>query len=377
LAAQKRDYYDVLGLDRDCKVGEIKQAYRSLARKYHPDVNNGNPEAEEKFKEISEAYAVLSNEDKRIQYDRFGFSNNLFKDFDYESVFSEFGFGDIFNMFFGNGFGSSFSSTGRRQKRGSDISIVSEINFKESAFGIKKEIEYRVNEICEKCNGRGSEREDGKAKCSVCGGTGQIREARQTFIGNIITTSTCRNCGGTGEIIKNPCKKCGGNGYYKHKKKIKVNIPAGIHNGDQLRVRDKGNSIGAGSIKGDLLITIKVKAHPVFKRDGDNVISDIDISFAQAALGCKLELDTLDGREEVIIRPGTQPGEKIVLRSRGVVELNGYRRGDYIINVNVKIPTRLDNEEINLLKRYAEGREEAVGDGTSSFFSSIKNAFKR
>ena len=379
MVSGRRDYYEVLGVSRDCSLDELKKAYRRLAHKYHPDVNNGDPNAEEKFKEISEAYAVLSNEEKRRQYDQFGFSRNLFKDFDFSSAFSEFGFGDIFDMFFGDSFGGGFSTRqrSRRQSRGSDVDIDIECSFKEAAFGVKKEVEYLVNDICEACSGRGSADEDGIVTCSVCGGTGQVRNTRQTFIGSIITTSTCKNCQGTGKVIKNPCKKCGGNGFYRKKKKVKVNIPAGIHDMDRLRVRDKGNYGGIDSINGDLFITIRVKPHPAFRRDGDNVISSVDISFAQAALGCRLQLETLDGVEEVIIKPGTQPGTKIILKSRGIVHLNGYRRGDHIVNVNVKIPTKLTQEEIDLLRRFAEGREEAIGDGNHSFFSNLKDAFKK
>lgn len=352
MTANKRDYYSVLGLSRDCTQDDIKREYRKLAHKYHPDVNNGNPEAEEKFKEISEAYAVLSNEEKRSQYDRFGFSRSLFEDFDFSSIFSEFGFGNIFDTLFGR----------RTEKRGSDLSAVVEISFKQSAYGAKKELEYRVDDICEVCHGKGSISAGGIVNCSQCGGTGKVRTARQTFIGNIITTSSCRNCQGRGVIIKDPCKKCRGKGHYIRKKKIKIDIPAGISNGDRLRVSGKGNSIGSDSIKGDLYITVKVIPHPGFKRDGNNILSNVEISFAQAALGCRLEVDTLDGKEEIKIKPGTQPNDKIILKSMGIVQLNGFRRGDQIVNIDVKIPKRLTGEERELLKEYAKNRKEVIGN---------------
>lgn len=375
----KRDYYEVLGLSRDCTLTDIKREYRNLARKYHPDVNNGDPNAEEKFKKISEAYAVLSNEDKRRQYDQFGFSRSLFEDFDFGSVFSEFDFGDIFDRFFGAGFGSPFSTRqrSRRKERGSDISVEMKISFKESAYGVKKEIEYNADAICEVCEGKGSAADDGIITCRECGGTGKVRTARQTLIGNIITTSTCMDCGGTGKIIKDPCKKCRGRGYHSRKKKVKLDIPAGIHDGDSLRVSGKGNSLGKGSINGDLFVTVRVMSYPGFKRDGNDVLSNIEISFAQAALGCRLEVETLDGKEEINIKPGTQPKEKIILKSRGFIELNGYRRGDHIINIDVKIPAKLTKEEIILLKKYADGREEVVDSGSHGVFSNIKNAFKK
>ena len=375
----KKDYYEVLGLSRDCILTDIKREYRNLARKYHPDVNNGDPKAEEKFKEISEAYAVLSNEEKRRQYDQFGFSRNLFEDFDFGSVFSEFGFMDIFDRLFGTGFGSTFSTRQRsgRRERGSDVGVEMKISFKESAYGVKKEIEYNADDVCEVCKGKGSTADYGIITCSECSGTGKVRTARQTLIGNIITTSTCRDCGGTGKIIKDPCVKCRGKGYHRRKKKVKLDIPAGVHDGDSLRVSGKGNSLGKDSINGDLFVTIRVMSYPGFKRDGNDVLSNIEISFAQAALGCRLEVETLDGKEEINIKPGTQPKEKIILKSRGIIELNGYRRGDHIINIDVKIPAKLTKEEIILLKKYADGREEAVDSGSHGVFSNIKNAFKK
>ena len=378
MASNKRDYYEVLGVSREASSEEIKKEYRKLARQFHPDVNNGDPMAEEKFKEISEAYAVLSNDDKRRQYDNFGFNNSLFDNFDSESVFSEFGFGDILNMFFG-GFGSSGSSrtSSRRQTRGSHIETKLEISLKEAAFGIEKEVEYSCNDLCDICNGTGSEDTSGVEKCKVCNGTGQIKYTRQTFLGNMATSSPCSNCGGTGEIIKNPCKKCSGKGYYKQKKKLKVKVPAGIHNGDSIRVSGKGSSAGRGSISGDLYVVISIAPHPLFRREENNIIAGLDLSFTQAILGAKFEVETIDGKEDIVIEPGTQPNTRLVLKSRGMVELNGYRRGDHIININVKIPTKLSREEIEILKRIAESNGEVVGDGSKSFFSNLKEAFKR
>jgi len=379
LAQHKRDYYEVLGLSRDCTINDIKQAYRRLARQYHPDVNNGDPEAEEKFKEISEAYAVLSNEEKRRQYDMYGFSGNLFDGLNFDSVFSEFGFSDIFNMFFGDTFGTTFSSRqSRTQKvyKGSDAYAETTIDFKESAFGVKKEVEYFVDVICDECNGKKTKSEKGILTCSVCGGSGKVRISRSTFLGSLITTTTCQNCSGTGTIISDPCYKCKGKGYIKTKKKISVDIPAGINNNDKLRISGQGNSLGASSIPGDLILTVKVKPHPGLKRDGDNVISIVEISFAQAALGTKVDIETLDGIEELFIKPGIQPGSKITLKSKGIIPLGGGRRGDHIVFINVKIPDDLSSQEIELLKKYAELRNEFVGDGKNSFFSNFKKVFK-
>jgi molecular chaperone DnaJ len=379
LARNKRDYYEVLGVSRDCTSAEIKQAYRRLARQYHPDVNNGDPEAEEKFKEISEAYAVLCNEEKRRQYDQFGFSSSLFDGVNFDSIFSEFGFGDIFDMFFGSAFGGGFSTQTRtrRRSRGSDASAQVVIDFKEAAFGVKKEVEYSIDILCEECEGKGSKSPQGIITCQVCHGTGRVRVSRDTFLGSLITTSTCGSCNGAGTIIKDPCSKCSGKGYHRSKKKIVLDIPSGIDDGNQLRVEGKGNSKGLNSISGDFIITVKVKPHPSLKRDGDNVMSFVDISFAQAALGTKFKIETLDGEEEIVVKPGTQPGTKVLLKSRGIIPLNGSRRGDHIININVRIPTNLSNEEIMLLKQYAKVRDEIVGDGTTGIFSNLKNAFKR
>jgi molecular chaperone DnaJ len=378
LASKKRDYYEVLGVSRETSLEEIKKEYRKLARQYHPDVNNGDGASAERFKEISEAYAVLSNEDKRRQYDNFGFNNSLFDNFDSESVFSEFGFGDIFNMFFGGfGGGSSSRTSSRRQTRGSHVETKLEISLKEAAFGIEKEVEYSCSDLCEVCSGTGSEDSDGVEKCKVCNGTGQIKYTRQTILGNMVTSSPCSNCKGSGEIIKNPCRKCSGKGYYKQKKEMNVKIPAGIHNGDSIRVSGKGNSAGRGSISGDLYVVISIAPHLLFRREENNIIAGLDISFTQAILGSKFEIDTIDGKEEIVIEPGTQPNTRLILKSRGMVELNGYRRGDHIINVNVKIPTRLSREEIEILKKLAESKGEIVGDGSRSFFTNLKDAFKR
>ena len=380
MAGNKRDYYEVLGLSKECSSADIKAAYRKLARQYHPDVNNGNPESEEKFKEVSEAYAVLSNEEKRRQYDTYGFNGSLFDGINFDSVFSEFGFGDIFNMFFGGGFGSGFSSSGtraRRRQRGTDIVVETEIEFSESAFGTKKEIEYNVDVSCEKCGGTGASTIEGIVTCKECGGSGHIRVSRNTFLGSMVTTSVCGSCNGAGTIIKDPCTTCNGRGYVKSRNKLVVDIPSGINNRDQLRVSQRGNSLGSDSIPGDLIITVYVKKHPALLREGANVISTVNISFAQAALGTKLEIETLDGIEELSIKPGTQPATKIVLKSKGIVPLHSSRRGDHIVFINVKIPTDLSADEIGLLKKYAEGREEYTADGQSGIFSSIKNAFKR
>lgn len=378
MASKKRDYYEVLGVSREASLEEIKKEYRKLARQYHPDVNNGDGASAERFKAISEAYAVLSNEDKRRQYDNFGFNNSLFDNFDSESVFSEFGFGDIFNMFFGGfGGGSSSRTSSRRQTRGSHVETKLEISLKEAAFGIEKEVEYSCSDLCEVCSGTGSEDLSGVEKCKVCNGTGQIKYTRQTILGNMVTSSPCSNCHGSGEIIKNPCRKCSGKGYYKQKKKMSVKIPAGIHNGDSIRVSGKGNSAGRGSISGDLYLVISIAPHLLFKREENNIIAGLDISFTQAILGSKFEIDTIDGKEEIVIEPGTQPNTRLILKSRGMVELNGYRRGDHIINVNVKIPTRLSREEIEILKKLAESKGEIVGDGSRSFFTNLKDAFKR
>ena len=380
LAGQKRDYYEVLEVSKECSLNEIKQSYRKLARQYHPDVNNGSTEYEERFKEISEAYAVLSNEEKRRQYDTCGFNGSLFDGINFDSVFSEFGFGDIFNMFFGGGFGGGFSSSqgsSRRRTRGSDVYSEITIDFKEAAFGVKKDIEYTADVNCRHCSGTGAENEADIIKCTVCGGSGQVRTSRNTFLGSLITTSVCQNCSGKGTVIAKPCKKCGSRGYIRQKKNISVDIPSGVSSGMQLRVQQKGNSRGSASVNGDLLININVRPHPGLKRDGDNVVSVFDISFAQAALGTRLDIETLDGQEEVNVKPGTQPGTKITLKGKGIIPLSGSRRGDHIISLNVKIPADLTGEEIGLLKKYAEGREELTGDGTSGIFSNIKNAFRK
>ncbi len=271
MPGNRRDYYEVLELSKECSSSDIKQAYRKLARQYHPDVNNGDTASEEKFKEISEAYAVLSNEEKRRQYDTYGFSGSLFDGINFNSVFSEFGFGDIFDMFFGNSFGGGFSSSrGRsaRQSHGSDVSIDAVIEFKEAAFGTKKEVEYAVDVICEECDGKGSKNPSGIITCVACAGSGHVRVTRETFLGSMVTTAVCERCSGTGKVVKDPCDNCNGKGYLRGKKKMVLDIPSGVSNGDQLRVPQKGNSKGANSVPGNLLIGIRVKPHPGFTREG-------------------------------------------------------------------------------------------------------------
>ena len=379
MASRKKDYYEILGVERNCTIEEIKKSYRKLAREYHPDVNNGDSEKAEKFKEISEAYAVLSNEEKRRQYDNYGFSSSLFDNFDSESVFSEFGFGDIFNMFFGGFGGNSYSSrtSTRRRAKGSNVESRVEITLKEAAFGVEKEVNYIANVLCEECNGTGSSAAGGLEKCHVCNGTGQVRNTRQTFIGSIVTSSVCGNCNGTGQLIKEPCKKCNGKGYYKQRKTIKVKIPPGINDGDSIRIGEEGNSLGKDSMNGDLFVAVSILPEKNFKRSGNDIISNIDITFTQAILGTKIEFETLDGTEEIVIEPGTQPNTRIILKSRGMVEFNGYRRGDLILNVNVKIPTKLTKDELESLKSIAINHGEVVGDGSKSFFASFKDAFRK
>jgi len=343
-------------------VDRKKRLKKNLKTERLEKTNPACPSCGLETRKISEAYAVLSNEEKRNQYDRFGFSKNLFDGADFSDAFSEFGFGDIFETFFGSSFGGGSGSSRRKARsRGSDMGIEVEVSFKESAFGIKKEIEYEVEDICEECRGSGARKDSGIETCPQCGGMGKVRVNRQTFIGNVVTTSDCDKCNGTGKIIKNPCGRCRGQGHHSIKKKIKVDIPAGIHHGDKLRVTGRGNSLGKDSISGDLFITMKVIDHPGFERVEDNVLSEIKISFAQAALGLRLETDTLDGPEKIKIKPGTQPETKIILRSRGFVQLNGYRRGDHIINIKVEIPKRLSRQEKEMFTNYARARKEPVG----------------
>ena len=357
--AEKRDYYEVLGVDRNADEETIKRAYRKLAKKYHPDVNPGDKDAAEKFAEASEAYSVLSDPDKRRQYDQFGhaaFENGGaggaggFGGFDFNDIFGSGGFGDIFGDIFGGG-GRSSANNGPR--RGASLRAIVHISFEEAVFGCKKEIELTLKDTCKTCGGSGARPGTSPETCPHCHGTGQIRQTQQSMFGMIQNIQTCPHCGGTGKIIRDKCPDCHGSGFTSSRKKIQVDIPAGIDDGQSIRIRDKGEPGVNGGPRGDLLVQVAVAPHPIFQRDGVDIYSSAPVSFAQAALGGDIRLNTVDGDVVYTVKPGTQTGTRIRLRGKGVPSIHNKNvRGDQYVTLIVQTPTNLSKEAKELLREF-------------------------
>lgn len=368
--APKRDYYEVLGVSRNCSQQEIKKAYRRLARECHPDVNPGDKQAEERFKEVAEAYAVLSDPAKRAQYDRFGHQAPGGFDVNFDSFFG--GFTDIFDVF------DSF--TGRRTRRqgverGSDLRHELTIELEEAAKGVTKTIQIVRLSTCEECGGSGAASGTSPQTCSTCGGVGQVRATRESFFGYMSTVTTCPTCGGSGRYIPHPCPSCGGNGRERRKQKINIDIPAGVDDGYRIRVPGEGDAGPNGGPPGDLYVDIFVRPHPVFRRDNQHIFVEKEISFAQAALGDIVQVPTLDGMEELRIPPGTQPGATLKLRNKGMPSLRSNGRGDEYIIIKVVIPTKLTRRQRELLLEFAKASDEEVTPQDKSAFQRVKDAF--
>ena len=354
--AEKRDYYEVLGVDRGVSEADLKKAYRKVAKKYHPDTNPGDAEAEEKFKEAAEAYAVLSDPEKRAKYDQFGHAAfeqgggpGGFGGFD----FADMGdiFGDIFGDFFGGGSRRSQSSG---PVKGANIKTTVRVSFEEAVFGTQEELELPLKDECDVCKGTGSQPGHQPETCSKCGGKGQVTFTQQSLFGMARTVQTCPDCGGTGKIIKYKCSNCAGTGYVKSKKKIQVAVPAGIDNGQSIRIREKGEPGINGGGRGDLLVTVLVDRHPTFQRQEYDIYSSEPISFTQAALGGKITVNTIDGPYDLEIKPGTQTDTKVKLKGKGVPTLrNKNVRGDHYITLIVQVPDKLTEEQKSILNQYA------------------------
>jgi molecular chaperone DnaJ len=360
MAEQKRDYYEVLGVERGADDATIKKAYRQLAKKYHPDMNPGDAEAEKKFKEASEAYAVLSDPDKRRQYDQFGhaaFDGGAggaggFGGFDFSGAdFSDI-FGDIFGDFFGGG-GSRSSSRSNGPMKGANLRTSVRISFEEAVFGVEKELELTLKDTCTTCNGSGAKPGTSPETCPKCGGRGQVIMQSKTPFGIIRNTQVCPDCGGTGKIVKEKCPDCHGSGYIANRKKIQVSIPAGIDNGQSVRIRDKGEPGVNGGPRGDLLVEVVVDRHPIFQRQDMNIFSTVPVSFAVAALGGEILIDTVDGKVAYEVKPGTQTDTRVRLRGKGVPSLrNKDIRGDHYVTLVVQVPDKLSNEAKELLRQF-------------------------
>ena len=362
MADTKRDYYEVLGVSKSASDDEIKKAYRGLAKKYHPDMNPGDKEAEAKFKEANEAYDVLSDKDKRQKYDQFGHAafdpsmggGSGFGGFGGGFGGGDFDFGDIFSSFFGGGGGSSRS---RRNMPidGEDVATRITIDFEEAAFGCKKTVSFARVEGCPECGTSGAEKGTTPETCSNCRGTGSVTVKQQTMLGYMQTQRPCQECRGTGKIVKNPCKNCNGKGYIKVNKKLEVTIPAGIDSMQRIVLRGQGSAGRNGGDNGDLIIEVRVKNHEIFARDGNNLYCDVPISFTEATLGAEIEIPILGGKpEKYEIPEGTQSGTSFTLRGKGIPDINSKRRGDLVITVLVETPKNLNSEQKKLLRQFAD-----------------------
>ena len=363
------DYYEILGVSRDASKEDVKRAYRRLARKYHPDVNK-EPGAEERFKEINRAYEVLSEPETRARYDRFG-EAGVASGAGAGAGFQDFGdmggFADIFETIFSGFGGMGTQTTSRRRSgpvRGDDLRLDLKLEFREAVFGGEKEIRIPHLESCQVCNGSGAKPGSGVRTCPTCKGTGQVRRATRTPFGSFAQVSVCPTCNGSGEIIEEKCETCGGAGRRQETKKLKITIPPGVDNGTRLRVASEGDAGLRGGDPGDLYVYLFVESDAEFRRDGINIESEINISYLQAILGCRLEVNTVDGKEELTIPSGTQPNTVLTLDNKGVPRLgNPVSRGDHLITIKIEIPTRINAEERELLEKLAKIKGESSGQG--------------
>ena len=394
MAGTKRDYYEVLGVGRDADDNALKKSYRELAKKYHPDVNPGNEESEKKFKEASEAYAVLSDAEKRRQYDQFGHAAfdagggpGGFGGFDFSGAdFSDI-FGDLFGDLFGGG--RRGGRGGQGPMKGANIRKSIRITFEEAVFGCEKEIDVMLKDPCSACNGSGAKPGTSPETCQKCGGKGQVVYTQQSFFGTMQNVQTCPTCQGTGSVVKEKCSTCAGSGYTSSKKRIQVNIPAGIDNGQSVRIRDKGEPGINGGPRGDLLVEINVARHPIFQRQDMHLFSSVPITYAQAALGCDIRIQTIDGDVIYNIKAGTKTDTKVRLKGKGVPSLrNSSVRGDHYVTLMIQTPEKLSTEAKEALRRFdeltgnslqqvkgSEGGEVENSGKKKGFFDKVKEVF--
>lgn len=385
--AQKRDFYEVLGVSRTATAEEIKKAYRKLAIKYHPDKNPGDKEAEEKFKELAEAYAVLSDPEKRRRYDRFGHAGTQGAGGGFGFDFNDFDLSDALRQFmeegFGFGFGDIFGGGGGRSKRrrksrqGSDLQIKLKLTLEEIATGVTKKIKVRKKVPCPECNGTGSAKYSKTVVCPVCHGSGEIRQVSRSLFGQFVNVTTCSRCNGEGQIIENPCHTCHGTGLIDGTKTIEVNIPAGVTTGNYLSLKGEGNAGVRGGQPGDLIVHIEEVPHEYFQRQGDDVILVLPISFPLAALGGTVEVPTLTGKAKLKISPGTQSGKILRMRGKGIPHLHGAGIGDQLVQVQVYVPTHLTSDEKELLEKLAQSENlDPSKNNQKSIFEKFKEALK-
>lgn len=372
------DYYDLLGVSRTASADEIKKAYRRRARELHPDANPDDPEATERFKELSTAYAVLSDDDQRARYDRFGEAGvSGAGGAGADDMFGA-GLGDIFDAFFGGGspFGGGGGGRGPAgPPRGQDMEVVVDLEFEQAVFGAEVPVTLKLPQPCQDCSGTGAGAGTQPVTCSDCNGSGQVRRVRQSMLGQMVTTAACARCAGLGEVIATPCSTCRGEGRVTSDRTYQIDVPAGVDSGATLRLTGRGAAGPRGGAAGDLYVHLRVAPHARYERDGQDLVTRVPVSISQAALGTTVSLPTLDGDEELSVPPGTQPGHEFVLRHRGVPRLQGRGRGDLRAIVDVVVPTNLSSDEEEILRRFAELRGESVGSSGGGLFSRIKSAF--
>lgn len=380
MAEQKRDYYEVLGVDKGASEAEIKRAYKKLARKYHPDMNPGDKEAEEKFKEVNEANEVLSDPDKKARYDQFGFAGvdpnygaGAGGGGGYGGGGFDFGdLGDIFGSFFGGGFGGQQQRRNGPQ-RGESIRVSVSLDFVEAAFGCEKQVTLERSENCPTCGGNGCKEGTSPETCPDCHGTGTVQVRRQTPMGVFASSAPCNKCHGTGKIIHEPCTECHGSGRVRKRRTVKVSIPAGIDHGQTISLRGQGHAGKNGGPSGDLLITVMIRPHEMFRREGTSVFCEAPITFTQAVLGGELEIPTIDGKVKYDIPEGTQTGTVFRLKGKGIPVLNGRGRGDQYVTVNIETPRNLNHTQKEALKKFSESLGEGNYEKRKSFFKKNKN----
>ncbi|TDE16421.1 molecular chaperone DnaJ [Dyadobacter psychrotolerans] len=386
--AKKRDYYEVLGVERTAPADEIKKAYRKLAIKFHPDKNPDDPTAEDKFKEAAEAYSILSDENKKARYDQYGHAGvggpgggggagYGAGGFSMDDIFSQFGdiFGD--SSPFGDMFGRAGGGGGRRVRKGSDLRIKLKLNLEEVANGVEKKIKVKRHVSCNTCGGNGAKNGTSLTNCGSCNGTGQVRKVVSTMLGQMVSTSTCPTCNGDGKIISERCDACAGEGRLLQDDLITLNIPGGVAEGMQLSMSGKGNVPSRGGVAGDLLIVIEEEEDAQLKRDGNNVVFDMHLSFIDAALGTSTEIPTIDGKARINVEAGTQAGKILRLKGKGIKDLNGYGKGDQLVHINVWTPQQLSTDERETLEalRHSPNFQPKPGKNEKGFFDKMKDFF--
>ena len=375
-----RDYYEVLGVDKGASDDEIKKAFRQQAKKYHPDLHPGDKEAEAKFKEINEAYSILSDPDKKSKYDRFGHAGvdpNGFGGGAGGYGAYDVDLGDLFSSIFGGGFGGGSSRRRNGPSKGSDLKYNMSLEFMEAAFGLERDIQITKEDLCKACNGSGAQPGTTPETCPTCRGAGRVQQQTQTLFGMTMVTKTCPTCSGRGTVIKTPCTQCRGRGRLKTSKTLHIKIPAGVDTGDMLPIKGEGEPGTNGGPYGDLYIEFRVKSHDVFKREGINTFCDVPITYAQAALGGEIEVPTIYGKEKFVLKEGTQPGDTSILRGRGIAnKTNPNMKGDHTLKFYIEVPTGLTREQKQLLTQFNNTLTDRNYTKRSQFFQKIKNIFK-